>query len=89
MSVGIPVIATAVGGVPEIIGQDRYGTLVPAESWENLCERMMEYVHHPTRSREKALVARNYVREVFSVDKMASNYIEVYQKALKNRVTST
>jgi glycosyltransferase involved in cell wall biosynthesis len=82
MSLGKPVIATAVGGVPEIIGQDRYGTLATPGSWENLYDCMLEYLHRPEVFRERALAAKMHVRDAFSIEKMAHNYIDIYRRAL-------
>lgn len=82
MSIGIPVIASAVGGIPEIIGQDRYGTLVNSRSWEDLHRGMIDYLLCPGFFREKACDARNYARNAFSVEKMAGNYLDVYRQAL-------
>ncbi len=82
MSLGIPVIATATGGVPEIIGQDRYGMLVDPGSWEDLHRGMRDYLAHRHVFVYKACEARIYTRDAFSVEKMASNYIEVYEQVL-------
>jgi len=82
MSLGIPVIATSVGGVPEIIGQNRYGTLAKPESWEDLYKGIQNYLNYPDIFVERARIARSYTCENYSVEKMAGNYIEVYQEAL-------
>ena len=85
MSLGIPVIATSVGGVPEIIGQDRFGTLVAPASWEDLHRAMLEYFRCRDAFLEKARAARSYTRDSFSVEQMACNYIDVYQQVLALR----
>lgn len=82
MSLGIPVIATAVGGIPEVIGQDRYGRLVTPASWEDLCRVMGDYLSSPDAFLEKACLARSHVCDEFSIEKMALNYIDTYQQAL-------
>jgi glycosyltransferase involved in cell wall biosynthesis len=82
MSLGIPVVATAVGGIPEIIGQDRYGTLVNSESCEELHRCIEGYLHSPDMFMEKSSDAKNYTRDAFSVEKMAGNYLDVYRQAL-------
>lgn len=82
MSLGIPVIATAVGGVPEVIGRDRYGTLAESESWESLYGCMREFFYYPEVLRVKALVARKHVRATFSIEKMARSYFDIYQQIL-------
>jgi len=82
MSLGIPVIATSVGGIPEIIGQNRYGTMVNPQSWEDIYARIQEYLDHPDTFKEKARAAQSHTCDVYSIDKMAVNYIEAYQQAL-------
>ena len=82
MSLGIPVIATATGGVPEIIGQDRFGMLVVPGSWEDLYRGMRDYLLNRHAFISKACAARIYTRDAFSVEKMASNYMEVYEQVL-------
>jgi len=82
MSLGIPVIATAVGGIPEIIGENRFGTLVSPASWEGLLGEMQEYLLSRDGFREKACRAKEHARVAFSVEKMACNYLHVYRQAL-------
>lgn len=82
MSLGIPVIASAVGGVPEIIGQDRFGTLVAPASWEDLDRAMRKCLRDHEYFRDRARAARDHTRQTFSIQKMASNYIDVYRQAL-------
>lgn len=82
MSLGVPVIATAVGGIPEIIGQDQYGTLVNSGSWGDLHRGMLAYLRCRDTFLEKACAARSYTRDTFSVGKMACNYKAVYQQTL-------
>jgi len=82
MSLSIPVIATAVGGIPEIIGQDRYGTLLIPASWEDLYQVMGDYLNNRDVFLEKACMARSYVSDTYSIEKMALNYINMYQQAL-------
>lgn len=85
MSLGIPVIASAVGGVPEIIGQNRFGTLVAPASWEDLVRAMRECLRDVKYFRERARAARDYARERFSIEKMACGYIGLYRQALASR----
>ncbi|WP_298435836.1 glycosyltransferase [Geobacter sp.] len=82
MSLGIPVIATAVGGVPEIIGEDKFGTLVIPASWEDLDRAMREFFRDREYFCERACAARIYARQTFSIEKMTDSYIGVYQQAL-------
>ncbi len=44
MAAGIPIVATSVGGVPELLGQGEYGMLVPPDSPEALAEAIERLV---------------------------------------------
>jgi len=82
MSLGIPVIATSVGGVPEVIGSDRYGSLVKSASSEDILSAMRHYLEHTEVVRERALLARSHVRSTYSLQVMAQNYLELYRQVL-------
>lgn len=82
MSLGIPVIASAVGGVPEVIGQNRFGTLAVPGSWEDIYRAMREFTCDNGCFRERARAAREHTRQTFSIEVMACNYIDVYRQAL-------
>ena len=83
MGIGIPVIATEVGGMPEVIGQNEYGLLVQPASSEGLCNGMITVAKDRDVYKGKALIARGFVRENFSLDKMTSKYIELYERTLR------
>ena len=82
MSLGVPVIASAVGGVPEIIGRDTFGTLVAPACWEDIYQCFHDYLICRDTFLTKASAAKKYIREAFSVEKMAGDYIDVYRKAM-------
>jgi glycosyltransferase involved in cell wall biosynthesis len=82
MSLGVPVIATAVGGVPEILQRDHYGTPVDAKSDESLYQSMQAYMMDRAKFLARASAAKQYVRGTFSIERMAMNYIDCYEKAL-------
>jgi len=82
MSLGIPVIAAAVGGIPEIIGEDRYGILVRPGSWEDLLRGMHDCINRRDVYLEKARAAKDYTHAAFSIEKMAGNYADVYGQVL-------
>jgi glycosyltransferase involved in cell wall biosynthesis len=83
MSLGIPVIATAVGGVPELLGSGRYGTLVGPASEEEIAAAILAFLEDREEITGKAAEAKARVRAEFSVDRMAGNYIECYREAVQ------
>ena len=82
MSLGIPVIATAVGGIPEVTRADRYGTLVAPRSSEGLYRSMRDYLQEKKEFCRKASAAKVFVRVEFSIEKMVCNYMNCYLEAL-------
>ena len=82
MSLGIPVIASAVGGLPELFEQGRYGTLVAPGSSESLYGAMLAYISQPQVFCDKGVFARNHVQETFSIGQMAERYISLYEQLL-------
>ena len=69
MAHALPVIATNVGGVPEIVEEGRTGWLVPPESPEALASAMSAAASNPSRLKELGANAREHAKE-FSADVM-------------------
>jgi N-acetyl-alpha-D-glucosaminyl L-malate synthase BshA len=80
MSSGLPVVATNVGGVPEIVDHGRNGYLVPLKHPEDIAERLLELNADKKKMRRMGENARETVMERFSTDKVVGRYLEVYEK---------
>jgi Glycosyltransferase len=80
MSLGLPVIASAVGGIPELFHGEHYGTLAQAGSSQDLYLKMLEWLRQPDRFRQKASVGREFIRKAHSIQSMARNYINIYRQ---------
>lgn len=78
---GLPVIATRVGGVPEVIGQDR-GLLVDRESPEQLVDAMRRLAADVGLRETLGRNARAYATAYHSVDRMTEQYLDVFQKVV-------
>jgi glycosyltransferase involved in cell wall biosynthesis len=62
MAAGTPVVATAVGGVPDVLDEGRAGRLVPYGDPAGLANALRSVVHEPDVSRELGRVASERVR---------------------------
>lgn len=82
MAVGLPVIATAVGGNPEIVVQNETGLLVPAGHPQALADAMIEMCQQPSRWRELGLAGRARVAKEFDVRRMVADYQQLYSRLL-------
>ncbi|MDD5019194.1 MAG: lipopolysaccharide heptosyltransferase II [Candidatus Omnitrophica bacterium] len=84
-AVGVPVIASRVGGVVEIIEDGRDGLLVFPKDDEAIAQAVVRLVRDPGLSGRLAEAGRRKVEEKYSLDKMAGDTLAVYQEALESR----
>ena len=82
MSSGLPVIATNVGGVPEIVRDGVNGYLVPIKHPEDIAARILDISSDRAKSMEMGMRAREIVLENYSADAVVNRYINVYEKLL-------
>lgn len=77
MASGVPVIASRVGGLPEIIEHERTGLLIEGREFGGALRRLLE---NPTEAVEMGRRARERVREKFSVEHMVNQTRRVYDE---------
>ncbi len=78
---GVPVVATRVGGVPELISPE-VGRLVELGDLEGFAEAVLDLLFHP-RLQEMKKRARQLAIARFHPDRITKAYLEVYQEALE------
>lgn len=84
MAMGVPVVASAVGGVRDLIDSDRVGVCVPPEDPPALAAALSSLLTDPRRARGVGEAGRAHVRAHFSADRMAEATAEVYRAALES-----
>jgi sugar transferase (PEP-CTERM/EpsH1 system associated) len=84
MAVGIPVVATAVGGNTELIVENVCGRLFPPADTAMLSRLLAEYVSDLPRRRAHGIAARKIALERFSLSAMVSQYEAVYDSICRN-----
>jgi glycosyltransferase involved in cell wall biosynthesis len=77
---GIPIVASNVGGIPEILGPE--GNLVPPENPKRLADAIVDVLGHPVRAKDAAARLRQRIREVFSQDAMVEGVLAGYSAAI-------
>jgi len=83
MAMGIPVIATSVGGIPDLIKDRQTGILVPSEDSAILGRAIINLLKDKDFQEALGKNARNFIQQSdFSVQKMAQATEEVYQGVL-------
>jgi len=76
---GTPIIATEVGGIPELLAEDR-GRLIPAGSEEALRGAILEVLAHPETARNRAGRLRSYIIDTFDADHNAATLCQIYRR---------
>lgn len=71
MAAGVPVIATNVGGIPEIISHEKNGLLIPLDDPNSLAREIARLLEDAEFRGQLIQNAKRTVREKFSLDKMA------------------
>ncbi len=82
MAVGLPVISTAVGGIPTVIEEGRTGFLVPPGDEEALRRIATRVRDDPTMASDCGSRARHESLRRFSAERMASEYVKLYERVL-------
>jgi sugar transferase (PEP-CTERM/EpsH1 system associated) len=85
MASGLPVIATRVGGNPELVADERTGQLVPSNDAEALAAAILAYVEDPGRRMEHGAQGRRTVEQRFSMTAMVEGYMRVYDATLRRK----
>jgi len=79
---GVPVVASAVGGIPEAVSHGETGLLVPPDDPSALAAAVVTLLSDPGRARAMGEAGRRRVRDHFSVDRMVEGNLAVYRKVL-------
>ena len=83
MAAGIPVVASAVGGIPDQIRHDKEGLLVPAGDTAALGDALLELLQDPARARSLGEAGRLRADSEFSHATMVRRIEDVYRAALR------
>jgi len=84
MASHLPIVATKVGGIPEIIKDEENGFLVEPQQSDSLAEKIVLLLKNKTKAKQMAENGFHVVKEKFSVEKMVKGTIKVYEQLLKN-----
>ncbi len=84
MALGKAVVATEVGGVPELVVRGETGFLVPPSDWRALSSSVVSLLSDPRRIRQMGEAGRRRVREQFSEDQMTNAILSLYDRCVRS-----
>ena len=80
MASGLPVVATRVGGNPELVEAGKSGTLAPSADAGAMAGAIREYWMDRDRARREGAQAREIAVRRFGLDVMVANYLNLYDR---------
>jgi glycosyltransferase involved in cell wall biosynthesis len=78
MSMGIPVVASNIGGIPELMENGKTGILVESNNSEKLSSAIIEILENPGKAKQMSEAAKERVRRNFTIEKMVGQLTSIY-----------
>jgi glycosyltransferase involved in cell wall biosynthesis len=82
MACETPVVATAVGALPEVLGNEGAGDLVPPRNPQALARAILKLQADAEERRKMGLLGRKRVEEFFTWEKVAERTVNVYRELI-------
>jgi glycosyltransferase involved in cell wall biosynthesis len=80
MACARPIVASRVGGIPEVVRHGETGLLVPPKDSRDLAASIIRLLLDPALASRFAEAGLSRVRQKFSLERMVSGTLEVYAR---------
>lgn len=80
MATGLPVVATAVGGNPELVDEGKTGITIPAGDVTAMGQAIQKYIEDKALRQDHGAAGRKRVEQMFSMESMVNSYLAVYDQ---------
>jgi glycosyltransferase involved in cell wall biosynthesis len=87
MAMKKPVVATRVGGIPEIVEDERNGYLVDPENFQAIAEKVVHLLRHVEIRKEMGAQGRKFVEACYDNRLMVQGLVNLYQELMAQRKT--
>jgi sugar transferase (PEP-CTERM/EpsH1 system associated) len=82
MATALPVVASRVGGVPQLVLDQQTGILVDPHDLEGFADAIAMYILDPSLGEAHGAAGRNHIQARYSVDAMVAGYADLYRRHL-------
>ncbi|MBN1901374.1 glycosyltransferase family 4 protein [Candidatus Sumerlaeota bacterium] len=83
LSCGVPVVASSVGGLPELIQDEVCGNLVPPKDSEILAAKVISLMDDPEKCRRFGKAGRERALKLFDLSDTVDKYLELYSRFMQ------
>ncbi|MEA2511553.1 MAG: hypothetical protein QOJ59_1040 [Thermomicrobiales bacterium] len=85
MATGLPVVATAVGSVAEVVADGETGFVVPAEQPQIMADRLTTLLSDRERRTQMGTKGRERTEREFNLDRCVADHLRAYNLAIEHR----
>jgi len=82
-AMGLPVVASRVGGIPSLIEDGKTGFLVKPGDSEELAQAIIACLNDPLKAKNVGQNARRFIEQEFSAEQMVRETIQAYEAVLR------
>ncbi len=82
MACGVPVVATSVGAIPEVVDNGLTGLLVDAEDPKALANAILSLLSEESKRKEMGEQSRRKVLNTYTIEKIGKQTLDFYEKVL-------
>lgn len=84
MAAGLPIVATRVGGNPEVVVDGETGFLAPSDDDRRMADRLKTLLGNSRLRQKMGAAGKKRAESMFSIEKTVSEYQRLYEQVLKN-----
>jgi len=85
MAMGLPVVSTLHGGIPELVEDSVSGFLVPERDADALAEKLGLLIEHSDRWTAMGKAGRTFVEAHYNMNMLNDELVELYQRLLRTK----
>jgi colanic acid/amylovoran biosynthesis glycosyltransferase len=86
MAMGLPVISTTHGGIPELVADGVSGFLVPERDTDAIATKLLYLIHHPQLWEKMGKAGRARVEEKYDMNKLNDELVAIYQQVMQTEL---